>query len=71
MENSQIQTSIGIVITGAYDYYRKKFYRVYKDGIVRAEVMTEEEAKRIADLLKYEIDERPNKIPTESSKGHN
>lgn len=31
-----------------------KLYRVYKDGNIRAEVTTESEAKRIADLLKYE-----------------
>jgi hypothetical protein len=31
-----------------------KLYRVYKEGDIRAEVTTEDEAKRIADLLKYE-----------------
>jgi DNA repair ATPase RecN len=60
MENNQIQTNTSIVIVAAYGYHHEKFWRVYKDGIIRAEVNELTEAKRIAELLKYETHERPN-----------
>jgi hypothetical protein len=42
-----------VIITIAYRN-QDKFYRIYKDGEVRAEVPTEKEAKRLAELLKQE-----------------
>lgn len=44
----------GIIITIAH-VNGVKLYRVYKEGSIRAEVSTEVEAKRIAELLKLEI----------------
>lgn len=43
----------GILIIIAY-VNGVKLYRVYKEGDIRAEVLTEGEAKRIAELLKFE-----------------
>lgn len=44
----------GIVIMPAW-VNNKKIFRVYKEGHLRAEVVDESEAKRIAELLKHEL----------------
>jgi hypothetical protein len=49
----QVYKNYGILIIIAY-VNNVKLYRVYKEGDIRAEVTTEDEAKRIADLLKFE-----------------
>jgi len=54
MEIKQVHTSSGVIIMEAYGYHKEKFWRVYKDGTVRAEVNKLEEAKRIAEILKNE-----------------
>jgi hypothetical protein len=53
MENENAYANHGIIIMIAY-VNGVKLYRVYKEGNIRAEVTEESEAKRIADLLKYE-----------------
>jgi hypothetical protein len=53
MENENTYANHGIIIMIAY-VNGVKLYRVYKEGNIRAEESEESEAKRIADLLKYE-----------------
>ena len=53
MENENAYANHGIIIMIAY-VNGVKLYRVYKEGNIRAEVTEESEAKRIADVLKYE-----------------
>lgn len=52
-ENENAFANHGIIIMIAH-VNGVKLYRVYKEGNIRAEVTEEPEAKRIADLLKYE-----------------